>query len=237
MIKDYSGYSDDDVDRIMSIRPHHLLSLPLISSGWMNFTDVENLSRGIITGVYSIAICAYIPSDNYEPWNVKDTSYIGKTGGNKNECRIDDKNGDRIEATLYKETTVHNRLKAHDYEIRRYASGNIPSADSVNFSKTYLTLAERLKETKGACWYHIYYLNPTINKKYHKSCTDILLCCESEMISSYKSRWKSIPVGNLAHNPEKDHRVKDSQSHRTDRIIKLRGLPTPSLDYFMLDKK
>jgi hypothetical protein len=140
--------------------------------GWFKFDNVYDFSNNINSSVYSFAVVEKVPSNNLLPFNIKETFYIGESGGQ--DPTWDQKNKDSGRGRT--ETSFHKRMKNHSTIL-------IKNVTSMIYSNQFVAIA-------------IFVPKDTSNMDYCKAWQKSV---ESELICYYSLMFGCSPEFNLAH--------------------------------------
>ncbi len=140
--------------------------------GWFKFDNIYNFSNNIHSAVYSFAVVEEVPSNNLLPFNIKETFYIGESGGQESIWDRKDKDSGRGRL----QTSFHSRMKSHSISLIRNVN------DKISFNK-FVAIA-------------IFVPKDTSNMDYCKAWQKSV---ESELICYYSLMFGHSPEFNLAH--------------------------------------
>ena len=161
---------------------------------WIEFDKIFSISNNHHSAVYAFAISDKIPDQTTWPFNLKETFYVGMSGGLDNLFLVDRKKKDNPKSARA-ETRFHKRMKEHSYEFKNKKK-----------TKEVLDLFDCMDKKIYAC-----VIVPPIHLK-PQSVRSWISLVESEQIHMYLNLFGELPIMNLAERSDVSDSLKKKDS-------------------------
>jgi hypothetical protein len=167
--------------------------------GWRKFDNVYDISNNIDSAVYSFARVKEVPQNNLLPFNLKETFYIGESGGQESTWDQKDKNTGRGRL----ETSFHKRCKQHQSNLLKRVRETFEYDEFV--AVAIFVPNDTIKGIPHAC------------KQWQKS-------AESELILYYSLMFGNTTEYNLAHMGGFNNKKVKSDSISHKKILEMKEM-------------
>ncbi len=192
---------------------HYIEVYKFNNFGWVSEREARRFYNPHTVGVYAHYYGFRCPRQDQWPWELQDTFYVGKAGGNIREWRFDDKNGTGMRGQ-YK-SAVYDRFQAHQkmYSKRDPNSIDLLEEKYQDFHRMRGELPENFE-----VWYNLIAPDPNWPKGVLQNFRAEVALIEAEVICAYKDKWGEAPRLNRDHRSDLTNHIPTSisQSHVSD---------------------
>jgi hypothetical protein len=189
-------------------------SFELMNLNWVTFEEVLNYTKNITTMVYSFAWCDSKPNNTTWPFMLKETFYIGMSGGLNSDFTGDKKNPKKSKVRYT--TAPHQRMKTHSRMFKN------PYSNFGSEKRKYEIYHECFDvfSTYGKILC-VALLTPKDHVKNNVK-RNVISMIESEQIYEYSNLFNDPPLLNLAESDNVSDLLKIENSHSQQAIRKIK---------------